>query len=44
VIELQAALPNARVLYCSATGVSEVRCALLHRVKGGCILQESGVL
>lgn len=23
-IELQARLPNARVLYCSATGVSEV--------------------
>lgn len=25
VIEIQALLPNARVLYCSATGVSEVR-------------------
>lgn len=27
VIELQAMLPNARVLYCSATGVSEVSCS-----------------
>jgi hypothetical protein len=27
VIELQNLLPNARVLYCSATGVSEVRLA-----------------
>jgi hypothetical protein len=27
VIELQSMLPNARVLYCSATGVSEVSMA-----------------
>ena len=30
VIELQRRLPKARVLYCSATGVSEVR-------RGGCM-------
>lgn len=39
VIELQKRLPRARVLYCSATGVSEVRVLLLAPAAACCMLR-----